>query len=145
MVNRLALSYVLAAMLGCGQPTEVVVEVHAEPGVEGLLDLLQLRATDLDGVERMASSNVGPGDYPRTVGLVESTSANDPITVVVTGRAGGATRIEAKARFSFVEGESRRLVIELRDVCLDQFVCAGETTCGPTGSCVPMDVRTTPR
>jgi hypothetical protein len=145
MVSRSILALALLSMLGCGAPTEVVLEVHADPGVEAALDLLELRATDLDGEARTASSNVGPGDYPRTIGLVESANAADPVTVVVTGRAGGALRIESKARFSFVEGESRRVVLQLRDVCLDQLSCTGDTTCGPTGSCVPIDVRTEPR
>jgi hypothetical protein len=145
MVRRAMLAFALVSTLGCGEPTEVVLEVHADPGVEAALDLLELRASDLDGEVRTASSNVAPGDYPRTIGLVESTSAADPITVVVTGRAGGVLRVEAKARFSFVEGESRRVVLRLRDVCLDQLTCTGDSTCGPTGSCVPIDVRTEPR
>jgi hypothetical protein len=145
MVTRALLPIALLTAVGCGAPTEVVVEVHADPGVEAAIDLLELRATDLEGEPRLASSNVGPGDYPRTIGLLESEGASGPITVVVTGRSEGTARVEAKARFSFTQGESRRLVIQLYDACLDGFTCSPETTCGASGACVPMDVRTTPR
>jgi hypothetical protein len=145
MVTRPLLLLALFATVGCGAPTEVVVEVHADPEVEAAIDLLELRATDLDGEPRLATSNVGPGDYPRTIGLLESEGASGPITVVVMGRSEGTARVEAKARFSFTEGESRRVVIHLHDACLDRFVCSPDTTCGASGACVPMDVRTAPR
>lgn len=146
MVRWLLALVLFAAVVGCGgEVTEVVVRVEADPGVEAIVDHLELRASNPGGEPRTATSNVGPGDYPRTIGLQEKLGANGPITVVVVGREAGVPRVEAKGRFTFTEGESRQVVLRLHDACLDQFDCTGESRCGPTGSCIPIDVRTEPR
>lgn len=148
MVKRISilsaplLALALACLVGCGDgPTEIILTIEADPTVEAMIDHLELIAEDGRSDPRLASTEISPGDFPKTIGLLEETEAAGPIFIEVIGRLDDVRRIEARARISFEEGSSLSRTIHLYEECIGVFGCSNETTCGRGGACAPIDTR----
>lgn len=133
---------ILAALLACGEaPTEIILTIDADPGVEAMIDHLELIADDGRSEPRVASTDIEAGAFPKTIGLFEEAEAAGPILIEVIGRLDGKRRIEARVRIPFEEGASIRHTIHLFEECVGVFSCTEETSCGRGGACAPIDAR----
>lgn len=144
MVKRFSFLFVpiFAVIMACGEaPTEIILTIDADPALEAMIDHLELIAGDGGSDPRLASTEIEPGAFPKTIGLFEETSAAGPIEIQLIGRLDGARRIEARARISFEEGSSLERTIHLYEACVGVFGCSGDTTCSRGGVCAPIDIR----
>ena len=63
---------IIAALLACGEaPTEIILTIDADPGVEAMIDHLELIADDGRSEPRVASTDIEAGAFPKTIGLFE--------------------------------------------------------------------------
>jgi hypothetical protein len=76
--------------------------------------------------------------FPRRLSLQHTTGPLGPFEVEVVGLNAGAELVTRRARFSFVEGETRVLLMHLVGFCSSQ-TCSGGQTCTESG-CRPIDV-----
>lgn len=141
-ISLLVLAPLLLVLLACGDaPTEIILTIDADPVVEAMIDHLELIADDGRNEPRLAETEVEPGAFPKSIGLLEQTEAAGPLMIRVVGRLDGVRRIETVARISFEEATSLERTIYLYEDCIGVFGCSGETTCGRAGVCVPIDAR----
>lgn len=121
--------------------TEVIVVTDTDLRGPGGLDEMVIEVTAPDGtMMQRATARLGPGDppLPRTLGLLWSSGALGRFTVRVSGNIAGVTRLTRSARFSFVQGQTRVLRIDLLGRCVG-VACASTETCGEMG-CRALDV-----
>ncbi|MCZ7678597.1 MAG: hypothetical protein M5U28_07430 [Sandaracinaceae bacterium] len=74
----------------------------------------------------------GPGDLPRTVGLVDATHSARMVRVTVTGLRMGANVVQRRAVFTFVPHATRILRMDLLRACVG-VSCPSDQTCGAEG------------
>ncbi len=124
---------------GCGgDVTEVLIVTDSDMPVPGGLDSLETTVTSPDGEVQRAVADLTDTPFPRRLSVLHDEGALGPFEVVVSGRLMGAPLVSRRARFEFVPGESRVLVMHLVSSCITTS-CPGDQTCTETG-CRPVDV-----
>jgi hypothetical protein len=151
-MKRLAL--VLLACAGCsGTPTEALVAIWTRGlSVPDNLDQVRLLVADQSAagndVTHEQTLPLCPGNrsasgcftLPITAVLIPGpTQADHRVLVQVDARLAGRTVIANATTFTFVPRTKLRLDFVLYHRCLDKTDCAaGELSCGPAGTCVPI-------
>ncbi|MFW5925028.1 MAG: hypothetical protein ACOCV4_02615, partial [Myxococcota bacterium] len=122
--------------------TQLVVVVDSDLEVPAELEAFELEVMGTGGETVFAESyDLTPSEAPAlpvTLGLTPASDELAPITVRATGSTAGGT-IERVVRTGFVAGETRALLLFLLERCVD-VSCPPEETCGPSGTCVSVDV-----
>jgi hypothetical protein len=143
--NQLALA--LAAlvapclvMAGCSQAprTEVVLVVDTDLRGSDGVDTFLVTVTSPEGQVQLADAMIADGALPRTLGLVYDGGRLGPFTAVVEGRRGVTPRLERTVRFTFQEGRTLMLRVDLLAQCVGT-TCPAEQTCA-SGGCRAIDV-----
>ena len=124
---RLSAVALLFAALGCGEPTQLILEVESDV----ILSAVAITVTR-DGGEARTRSYSQP--TPFSVTLVPDGPTSASRLIVATGQTSSREMTRAAVRTSFIEG--KRLVVRLRlsERCLN-VECAREETC-VEGSCI---------
>jgi hypothetical protein len=131
----------LATIAACSASrTEVIVVTDTDLRGPGGIDNMIATVTGPSGDIQMSSARIGAGEppLPRTLGLVWEGGRLGPFTVRLTGNAGGATLVTRVASFSFQEGRTLALRMDLLASCASA-TCGGEQTCGESG-CRPIAI-----
>jgi hypothetical protein len=133
----------LVAMAGAGAcgdtSTGVMVVSDTDIAVPAGIDEIAFVVTSPAGELRAASSNLASTGLPATLALVHERGPLGPYEVVARGNMAGATAVERRARFSFVEGEVRVLRVDLLQRCVGAS-CESGTTCAAEG-CRTVEVQ----
>ncbi|MBW2461120.1 MAG: hypothetical protein JRH11_05705 [Deltaproteobacteria bacterium] len=140
---RLFIAAVLVVLFtGCGgDATEVLIVTDSDLPVPGGLDSLETTVTGPDGEDQRAVADLTDTPLPRRLSVLHDGGPLGPFEVVVSGRLMGTPLVSRRARFEFVPGESRVLVMHLVASCITT-TCPGGQTCTETG-CRPVDVPPT--
>lgn len=139
----LALALAASCSASCGGDstlTEVVIVVDSDLDVPGDIDEIFIEVTSPRGELQTSSAPLGAGQprLPRTLGMIHEGGRLGPFTVRVLARDAGGTRVSRTARFSFEQGESRRLRVFLPASCV-AVTCDTDQTCSESG-CAGIDV-----
>lgn len=136
-VRCAALAMLAASVLvACNQSPRTQVMVVVDTDLRGPTGIDNVIATVIgpDGATQMSLATVGAGEpgWPRTLGLVWDGGRLGPFTVRLTGNRGGALLVERTARFSFQEGRTLVLRMDLLARCMGES-CGSGQTCGESG------------
>ncbi len=113
--------------------TEVLIVIDTDLLVPEQLDAVRVDFIGPDGEIRGSEGAItGPGDLPRTVGVVDETNGARTVSVTVTGLRRFANVVQRRARFEFVPHETRILYVTLLAGCVG-VSCASNETCGENG------------
>ncbi|UJR78801.1 hypothetical protein [Sandaracinus amylolyticus] len=145
MVKRsfvLALA-LIATLTSCSNTTpRTQVMVVVDTDLRGPLGIDNVIATVIapGGEVQMANAQIGAGqpDWPRTLALVWEEGRRGLFTVRLSGNRGGALLVQRTQRFTFQEGRTLMLRMDLFARCA-AAVCGSEQTCGENG-CRAIDV-----
>lgn len=119
--------------------TEVMVVVDSNLRVPSELDAVEIEASSPKGTKRRAKSSLQKtADLPGTVGLLHPGGALGTFHVVVRGKLGDALVLTREADFSFVQGQTLTLSMNLLRSCVD-VTCPADETCGEQG-CISQKV-----
>jgi hypothetical protein len=124
--------------------TEVVLVVDTDLQGTGGIDNIVVEVTNPGSIVTRSTARLGAGEppLPRTLGLVHEDGPLGPFFVRVIGKIGSAERVERVARFTFQDGCTLVLRIDLVAAC-EGVVCAAGQTCAP-GGCRSVDVGELP-
>jgi len=142
----LAASLGLALAPGCGtRPrTQVMVEVHAEPGLRGRLTRVSLRAQGFDGTGLVPGMTfdrdvTAPIAFPVSLAIIpQGEDVTRTFRVEATGYEGAAPVVTVRARSGFRSGQTLRLVLLLEEACAG-VMCSDTQTCR-AGTCTDASV-----
>jgi len=144
------LGLVFAPTVACGggdPVTEVVIVVDSDlappdgsPETLDEVDEIDVVITAPGGETQQATAELGPGRVrlPRALGVVHEGGRLGPFDVRVVARLRGSAVLTREARFSFVDGQSKRLYLQLLRSCRGMS-CDPGTSCGE-GGCGTLDV-----
>ena len=138
VVSALVLSLVVLA--GCSQTprTEVLLVVDTDlRGPDGI-DTFVVNVFSPEGDAQLADAMIVDGALPRTLGLVHEGGRLGPFTAVVEGRRGVTPQLQRTVRFSFQQGRTLMLRVDLLAQCVGTS-CLGDQTCA-AGGCRSIDV-----
>ena len=127
-VGWVTMAMLAALVSGCASRTEVIVAVDSDIAT---IDQITITVTGPTGVVQTSNATIGAGQpsLPRTLGLTWSSGALGPYTAVATGLRAGSIIVSRSAIFSFVQGETRVVRIDLITRCQGAH-CAAGMTCG---------------
>lgn len=136
-MSRAALASALLAwlVLGCADPTEVVVVVDTDLPVPPDLNIVVV-ATGPDGTPHESIAPIhAPEDLPAYVGLIHEDGALGPFLVRAEARrTGDRLVVRRDAVFTFEDGAVLMLTMHLLAACRG-VRCAAFETCGDDGMC----------
>lgn len=141
MVKAVGLGLIaLLASTGCSPTprTEVVLVVDTDLRGPGGVDTFYVEVTSPKGELQSATAMVADGALPRTLGLVHEGGRLGPYTARVEGRSGVTPLVSRRARFSFQEGRTLMVRVDLLAACVAS-TCTGEETCA-AGGCRSIDL-----
>ena len=124
--------------------TQVMVEVHAEPGVRAQLTRVRLTAqgfdaTGLEAGELFERDVSAPLTFPISLAIVpQGEDATRTFRFEAVGFAGSDPVSTVRARSGFRAGQTLRLVLVLEDACVG-VTCSALETCR-AGACVDATV-----
>ena len=137
----LTLTLALTLLAGCTTSrTEVILVVDTDLRGTGGIDNLSVEVTTPAGATTTSLATLGPGQpaLPRTLGLVHEDGALGPYSVHVVGKTGAAVRVTRDVRFTFQEGRTLMLRIDLVASC-ESARCGSGQTCA-AGACRSIDL-----
>jgi len=109
--------------------TEIVVVVDGDLAIPGEMDDVVVEVRGRGGFTR--TFDASGAALPATV-EIEASDPAEPVTVVVTARAGGRVVLERRVDTGFVSEESRALEVMLCRDCIG-VTCAADETCTEHG------------
>ncbi len=149
---RMRWAAVLVGMMltaSCGDTvvpaTEVILVIDSDLMPPDELNLIQIIVRGPTGDQRVAYAMLDVGDerLPHTLGIHLDGGPLGPYTVSARARLNGTTLVRRDAIFSFVEGQSMRLYLNLPAEC-QGVPCAEGFTCVEGAMCVTPEATLTP-
>lgn len=132
----------LAMAISCGDgdggtPTEIIVEIDAEPGVREAAESLTVVVEGSDGIEELTgrverlSESVKPIEFPKRVAIVPLQGDAERAFVLTATAFDGDRALVAEARIAtgYVPGEVRYAKLLLEDACIGVRSCDELQSC----------------
>ena len=141
MVTRALLLAAAVALLSCSSErvarTEIMLVVDSDLSVPEELDEIEMVVEGPDGKRKDALAVLEESPLPRSLGLVHTRGALEPLNVQVNGLLAGEVVVSRRASLAFVAGKTLVLPLHLTRSCVDME--CGDQTCAE-GSCVEVEL-----
>ncbi len=135
----------LALVAACGDddatPTEIIVEIDAEPGVRAAAQSLTVVVEGSDGIDQLTgrverlSESVKPIEFPKRIAIVPLRGDDERAFVLTATAFDGDRKFVAQARIvsGYVPNAVRYAKLLLEDACIHVDSCDGLQTCSDAG------------